>query len=179
MTDLSLAERFRLARRGAVLVDGERVRASFGLPVPAGATLRLHRRYASGARPQGLRLRADVDLLVGATRARDLTLWSSTAPERVEIRVDAAADTVVQLWNTWWAEGAAHAWLGNAGFLVETDLTGPHPVVVLWCSDGIGDVSFDDLVVAVEIEAPAEVAAEANAPTNDLAHLPLPSIPTA
>ena len=49
--------------------------------------------------------------------------------------------------------------IGHAGMLVETDLTGEHPAVVLWCSDGVGRVSFDDLVVAVEIAVPVTVPA--------------------
>lgn len=178
MSGPSLADRFRLERRAVITVDGDRVRAAFGLPVPAGATLRLRRRFASTARPQGLRLVADVDLLVGDTAARDLTLWTTTAPDVVEVRLATDRDTTVQLWNTWWSDGVAQAWLGNAGFLIETDLTGDDPVVVLWCSDGVGEVSFDDLVVAVEVVVPASPAP---APAPAAAHEPLPlsSIPTA
>lgn len=161
---LRLGERFRAARRGVVLVDDERVRAHFALPVPAGSTLRVHRRMANAARPQGLRLRAPVDLTVAGTRARDLALWSTTAPDVVEVGVDAVEDCTIDLWNTWRTDGIAHAWIGHAGMLVETDQTGEHPAVVLWCSDGVGRVSFDDLVVAVEIAVPASrPAAEAGA----------------
>lgn len=162
---LRLGERFRAARRGVVLVDDERVRAHFALPVPAGSTLRVHRRMTNPARPQGLRLRAPVDLVVAGVRTRDLVLWSSTAPEVVEVVVDSREDCTIDLWNTWRSDGIVHAWIGHAGMLVETDLTGEHPAVVLWCSDGTGRVSFDDLVVAVEIAVPVTVPAAGAAAT--------------
>ena len=55
MTALSLTERFRVARRPVVTIDDERVRAEFALPVPGGSRLRIRRRFAEHARPQGLR----------------------------------------------------------------------------------------------------------------------------
>ena len=157
MTELALTERFRVARRAAVIVDDERVRAEIALPVPAGSRLRIRRRFTESTRPQGLRLSAPIDLVVGDVRATDLTLWSTTAPEVVEVQVDAVEACTIHLWNTWGTDGIAHAWPGNAGVLVETDLTVEPPAVVLWCSDGLGGVRFDDLVVAIEILVPADL----------------------
>ena len=60
------------------------------------------------------------------------------------------ADTgVLQIWNSWILGDGEHSWIGNSGIVVE-------PLAVpegasdrnrLWCSDGLGDPDFDDLVL--------------------------------
>ena len=153
-TELALADRFRLARRSVITFDGRRIRSVFAMPVPGGSIVRIHRRRATDTRPQGLHLSSRVDLVVNGHRARDLVLWSTTAPATVEVFVDTSANAIVDIWNTWMDEGIEQAWLGNAGMLVAVDLSQVNPAVQLSCSDGVGAASFDDMVLAVEIVEP-------------------------
>jgi hypothetical protein len=151
MAPSTLAERFQDARAAVVEVDGAPVHSVFALPVAGRTTLRITREAATPLRPQTLRLAAAVPLEANGRRATDLALRSTTAPEVVDVVVDAVDDTVVYLWNTWTTDGIEHAWLGNAGMRIEADLTGAEPVVRVACSDGVGPATFDDLVVAVAL----------------------------
>jgi len=59
----------------------------------------------------------------------------------------------LQLWNSWLLGDAEHAWTGNSGIVVES-LDAPDDASArmrLWCSDGLGDPQFDDLVVLVTV----------------------------
>ncbi len=80
-------------------------------------------------------------------RAKHFGLWRDTAPDRFGVRAipaepDAAAELVV--WNEWrLRNGSVFAHLGNAGIVTTESETS----VELRCSDGEGQVDFDDLVV--------------------------------
>ncbi len=156
--ELALADRFRLARRSVIAFDGRRVRSVFAMPVPGGSVMRIHRCGATHARPQGLHLSGRVDLVVNGKRARDLVLWSTTAPPTVEVFVDTSANTIVDIWNCWMSDGIEQAWLANAGMLVAVDLSRVNPALQFSCSDGIGAATFDDMVLAVEIVEQVDAA---------------------
>ena len=161
--ELALADRFRLARRSVIALDGRRIRSAFAMPVPGGSIVRIHRRRATHARPQGLHLSSRVDLVVNGHRARDLVLWSTTAPATVEVFVDTSANAIVDIWNSWLDDGIEQAWLANAGMLVAVDLSKVDPALQFSCSDGIGAASFDDMVLTVEIVEPVCAATAARA----------------
>ena len=89
--------------------------------------------------------------MIAARLDDDGQRYTSGRRKLVEVLVDAVDDTVVYLWNTWTVDGIEHAWLANAGMVVETDLTGDAPAVRVACSDGHGDPTFDDLVVRIAL----------------------------
>ncbi len=156
----SLADRFRAARATRVDLDHQQVHSVYPIPMSGASALNVRRRQVSAARPQALRLAAAADLVANGHRSRELVLRSSTLPSRADILVDAADATIVYVWNTWMVDQTEHAWLGNAGMLVDTDLTGPNPVVRLRCSDGVGPTDFSDLCIDIEIAARAVALAE-------------------
>lgn len=140
-------------RSGSSVVDheGRRVHRVFAMPIPRATTLRIIRLQAHPTRPQALRLAAAVDLEVNGHRAPEMVLRAATAPATVDVIVHATDPTVLYVWNTWTVGGIEHAWLGQAGMLVETDLTGAEPVVRLSCRDSPGSAAFDDLVVTLTL----------------------------
>lgn len=75
-------------------------------------------------------------------------------PERrVELGLSSDSTRTLQVWNTWLVGEAQHAWTGNSGIVVE-ELDAPGEVsqrLRLWCSDGLGDPSFDDLVLVLTV----------------------------
>ncbi len=59
----------------------------------------------------------------------------------------------LQIWNSWILGDGEHAWIGNSG-IVREDLPVPEGAsqrVRLWCSDGLGDPDFDDLVLLLTV----------------------------
>lgn len=72
---------------------------------------------------------------------------------RVELTAGDDADRTIQIWNSWLVGEAHHSWTGNSGIVTE-ELEAPAGASArlrLWCSDGLGDPSFDDLVAIVTI----------------------------
>jgi hypothetical protein len=69
----------------------------------------------------------------------------------------------LQLWNSWSLGQGQHSWTGNSGIVLE-ELDAPVGAsrrVRLWCSDGLGDPEFDDLVVLVTVGTRQDPDAEA------------------
>jgi len=94
---------------------------------------------------QGLQLKTNRgQLLVNGQSLKSGVLWMDTAPEVVEIVCHPPRPgATLSIWNVWEREGIVHAWVGNAGMLVEQR----NDAVVLKCSDGVGKPDFQDLVV--------------------------------
>ncbi len=65
---------------------------------------------------------------------------------------------VLQVWNSWILGDGEHAWIGNSGIVVETLPVpeGASDRIRLWCSDGLGDPDFDDLVLLLTTGPKAE-----------------------
>lgn len=68
----------------------------------------------------------------------------------------------IQIWNSWSIADCDHSWIGNSGIVCEK-LDAPEGAsqrMRLWCSDGLGDPQFDDLVVVLTVgpRPSAEVA---------------------
>jgi len=120
-----------------------------------GTSLRIDFEDPNPARPQGLRLEVRGGTLeIAGNDLTDVVLWSDSAPKSVRATVKATRGSVnLRLWNCWRdPAGSVQAWIGNAGILVSETTTG----IVLRCSDGFDDVTFGDLVAAVQIDAPNE-----------------------
>ena len=94
-------------------------------------------------------------LEVASTRARQLALWTDTAPHQVSCRVvGVAPGTTLKITNQWRDEkyGTTMYSLNAAAMEILHETDGS---VLLRCSDGWGtDPSFDDLVVRLR-HAPA------------------------
>jgi len=73
--------------------------------------------------------------------------------EPIEINVAADTRTLLSVWNFWRWDDADHAWTGNSGIVAE-ELPVPEGAlrrVRLWCSDGLGNPTFDDMVAVVTV----------------------------
>lgn len=157
----TLARRFRSQRTDRIRLDGEEVFSKIEVPLAEPMLVEVAFESSRTDCAEGLNLYApDASLTVTAT---DVTLalpeWTHTdqlsllmPPESiVQLRCDPTSATHLVIWNTWMHEGTEHAWTGNSGMMIER--LDPPPGAVerfrLWCSDGLGDASFDDLVVVV------------------------------
>lgn len=147
----TLADQFERAGSEVIHLDDLEVRAVARFPVRDGARLRVHRLGCSRARRQALKLMANEGTLeTNGKRAAAVTLWSNTAPRETLVIVHGSRVTL-DIWNAWMYGGVEHSWLGNAGMILEGSERG----YTIRCSDGVGPVDFDDLVVAIDFLKPA------------------------
>jgi hypothetical protein len=144
-----LSDLFESAQAASVDWDGQLVHSMYELPpLETGVELRIEFDDPNPARPEGLRLKVRGGTLrVADQELDDIVLWSDSAPRIVTAQVlPTKGAASVRVWNCWRdPAGTVQAWIGNAGMLVEVTTDG----VVLRCSDGFDDVSFNDLVARI------------------------------
>jgi hypothetical protein len=115
--------------------------------VRPGSALQLVFVSSSGSRRQGVRIKANGDLVVAGQKLKDIVLWSDTAPPCVDIQLGAKA-TELKVWNCWEsADGAVDAWHNGAGMIVSAKAAG---VREYQCNDGAPNDDFSDLVFRLE-----------------------------
>jgi hypothetical protein len=154
MMSPKLEELFQASKGEPIVWNGQLVQMMYDLDgLQANNAIRIWFITASSVRPQALRVTAKGGRLgVNGQLLNDVVLWKETAPDEVELspHPDAASGVMsVSMWNAWKDDaGTTHAWIGNAGLIV--DQRGDD-LVILRCSDGYIDPSFDDLVVEVRI----------------------------
>lgn len=101
---------------------------------------------------QGIRLKVrGGQLEVNGVKESDVVLWQDASPRQVDVVLQWAEQGArsLRVWNCWEVNGVMHAWLGNAGMRVEQ---ASRSTVILRCSDGHGEPSFEDLVVGITAE---------------------------
>ena len=146
MRDKTLAERFG-RDEDLLQVDGREVRSLVRVPVTGGSRVTVTRLTATRARPQAVVLGVDHgEIAVHGVAASTVSLWSTTAPREVTLTVPKNA-TQLELWNAWLIDGVEHAWVGNAGLVLQK----AGDTITMQCSDGLGNADFTDLVVQVVI----------------------------
>lgn len=160
----TLSDRFRLHRTDRIRVDGKEVLSVVELraSVPTSIEIVIEQ------------CRSDVTeaLVIESVRA-PLAVWRSSpvnleamrsspvSQVTVDARVGAAIEfvvrperrSVIRLWNAWKLGESHHAWLGNSGIIVDEldNPSGADRRLRLWCSDGYGNPTFDDLVAILTI----------------------------
>lgn len=145
-----LSDLFEAAQASTVTWHGHAVHSMIERSFTSASTLRITFEDPNPARPEGLRLKTRRGTVrIAGQELGDVVLWSDSAPRIVEVQVCSdRAHADVRFWNCWRdPNGTMHAWIGNAGMLVEETESGFR----LRCSDGFDEVTFDDLVASVEI----------------------------
>ena len=144
----TLGHPFRTGNRRKTTWQGRTVYPYVTLSVNEGAKIRLTRVTASPIRAQAVKVSIDKgELRANGVLASTIAVWSHTAPETATLEVVGRRARSIDIWNAWSLDGVDSAWLGYAGMLVEHD-GAKH---TLRCSDGLGGLSFSDLVVQMEI----------------------------
>ena len=167
----TLADRFRTQRTDRIRVDGIEVISMAELVVHNDDAVEIVVEQFRSDVEQALHVRAkksalsvtehsaavEDDYIFDDSITSDSITLVANQPRRIEFGLADASDrpVVLQLWNSWILGDAEHAWTGNSGIVVE-ELDVPNGAdarVRLWCSDGLGDPQFDDLVVVLTVGA--------------------------
>lgn len=145
----SLAEAFRSGNGRKTKWQGKQVHSLFQLNVKDGDSLLVTRVSASPLRAQALKLATDKGgLRANGVVVSPMAIWTHTSPEQLSIQVVGRKIRSLDIWNGWSFDGVDSSWLGNAGMIIETW----GDVHTLRCSDGIGEPTFDDLVMTVTVQ---------------------------
>ncbi|MEM7092520.1 MAG: hypothetical protein AAF567_05930 [Actinomycetota bacterium] len=145
---MSLAQAFAKGNGRRTKHAGETIHSLLRLDVAPGDRLTVTRVAASRRRAQAIKLAVDRgDVRANGVVVPSIAIWSHTAPEQAELQIVGKRARSIDLWNAWSFQGVVSEWLGNAGMIVEDD----GAAKLLRCSDGLGEPSFDDLVVRVEV----------------------------
>lgn len=149
MSSHPFADHFIDTQKSCIEHDGELLHSIVEIPLVGPCSFTVTRVTAHSDRPEGLVLDAESSrLTVGNRSETRLTLWSDTAPERVEIELTDEGPIVLRAWNTWRDAGVEHAWVGWAA-IRRRDHDG---IVTLECNDGHPSTDFDDLVVELRTD---------------------------
>lgn len=148
MTATSLADEFLASKGSTITRNGLDIFPTITIAVRNGSGLRLRRLGASSRRAQAMKLAVDRGALnVNGVSAPTVALWTHTAPATADLIVEGAASQVT-FWNAWSIDGIDTSWVGNAGMTATEDDQG----LTIRCSDGVGEVSFDDLVLWLGVD---------------------------
>jgi len=157
----TLASRFRTQRTDRVRLEDMEVVSVFELQLETPSRIEVVVEQCRHDVPQGVKLKAGNSLLtpIVADAAAEADSYSTIAiaaeyaMQPLEISVQGTERSLLSIWNIWQWDGADQAWTGNSGLVIE-DLPVPEHAlrrVRLWCSDGLGNPSFDDMVVVVTV----------------------------
>ena len=154
----TLADRFRTQRTDRILVDGIEVLSLVEVDVPKDSVLEV---IVEDSRPdieQSLRIRSKSDdvAIVGSNlaAAESMLVLTETFPVfEVEFADPDSDGGTIQIWNSWILGDGEHSWVGNSGIVKEhiEIPEGASERLRLWCSDGLGDPDFDDLVLLLTV----------------------------
>lgn len=149
---MTFGERFIQSQGKQFEHEGQMVHAGYRLKSAAPLGLRLRWIRCIDSPTQGVSISVKGGhLAVAATTTKRLVLWRDTAPDEVAIRWVGKGLRELVLWNCWRDErGVTQAWIGNAGMLVDDLGAG---VLRLRCNSRSA-VTFEDLVVEIEVEGP-------------------------
>ena len=161
----TLANRFRTQRTDRIRVGGVEVLSMLELPIDAATRIEIVIEEGRDDVEQGLIVYSpDSSLVVQRSSPKPHTgtgiavpgcAIAGVADSLVELLVEPAEQVFIRVWNAWTFSDAEQAWTGNSGIIVE-ELDPPEGAdrrLRMWCSDGLGDATFDDLVCVVTLAA--------------------------
>ncbi len=144
----SLAAAFRSGNGRKTKWRGDVVYSLFQLSVKDGDTIDVIHKDASPTRAQALKLAVDKgNLRANGVVVSPVAIWTHTSPEKVSMQIVGRKARSLDIWNSWSFDGVDSSWLGSAGMRVESD--GDRHT--LRCSDGLGEPTFDDLIVEIMV----------------------------
>jgi hypothetical protein len=144
----SLNARFAESKGEPIELGDQTISIAYRHPVRAGIVFSIEFLSWSTHRPQGVNIRTKKGILeTNEVRSTGISLWTDTAPPVVHIKcLKTPTDCLVMISNQWRRDdGVDDEWTNNAGMIIEELENGAR----LRCSDGVGNPTFDDLVVEV------------------------------
>lgn len=146
--DVALARLFAKGDHRKAMWDSTKIYSYLRLSINPGDTIRLTRQKSSPSRAQALKLALDKgELRANGVLMETAAVWSHSSPTEVTLEVVGRRARSIDIWNSWSLAGVESSWIGNAAMTVTSEGLSH----IISCSDGVGGVDFDDLVVRVDL----------------------------
>ncbi|MBF6651214.1 MULTISPECIES: hypothetical protein [unclassified Methylobacter] len=143
----TLSELFQEAKGEPITFSGRLVHGIYKREVKANTIFTIKILSHSEEIVQGVHIKgAKGKFEVNGQLYPEIILWTDTCPAEIPIKFSSKSDETVKFWNVWRNKNTTHAWIGNAGLCINEE----ENKILLECSDGIGDVNFNDLVVEIK-----------------------------
>ncbi|MBL0386937.1 hypothetical protein JJB07_09750 [Tumebacillus sp. ITR2] len=154
MPDLSLAALFIQNKGEPIDFDGSPIHMSYRFQVVHGQTIDIELRSSNSTLRQGFRMNLANKksyFVVNEQQIHSLVIWFDTAPPSFSVVCfPYKGEDTISMWNVWQhhsqRESDCNAWVGNAGMRVEEQ---PDHTLVFSCSDGAGEIDFDNFVFVI------------------------------
>lgn len=154
---MTLGDRFLKSKGQSIELDGLTVHMSYEKRVSSDVrALEITVVQASSRFRHGISMSAHgAKMRINGQTLQKAIVWTDTAPfplvveliSRSSANVPEVAARSVRFWNSWDdGSGITHAWIGNAGLLIDRQ---SESVVRLRCSDGGGEIDFESLVLDI------------------------------
>lgn len=144
MTNKTLSEKFQSSMGKPVEIEGKNAYPIYVVELEKEKQVIVKWVSTHSKLKQGIQIKIDKGILeVNGEKLSNIILWEDTSPNVVQLRCIPKKNSKLKVWNVWEVEGATQAWVGNAGM----DISESGHLVRLRCSDGSGDVNFQNLIV--------------------------------
>lgn len=144
MTNTTLSEKFQNTMGKPVEIEGRNTYPIYVLELEKEKQVTVKWVSTHSKLKQGMQIKIDKGILeVNGEELSNIILWEDTSPDVVQIRCIPNKNAKLKVWNVWEVDGVTQAWVGNAGMVISDS---DHQVR-LNCSDGSGDVNFQNVVV--------------------------------
>ncbi|WP_148134548.1 hypothetical protein [Candidatus Formimonas warabiya] len=152
----TLAQILSDKKGGPIDYNGKNVVMAKKIPVKSGQEVEIEILRFNGDSKQGFEVSIDQRkgyIEVNGQKLNSPIFWTDTAPRTFSFKCfPKKTEGIMGIWNVWknieYKENT-DAWIGNAGLYVERI---DDEKTILHCSNGIGDVNFDDLVLQIKIK---------------------------
>jgi hypothetical protein len=152
----TLAELFIQKKGEPIEVNGKKIVMSHRIEVSKGQMLKIEFLNSENKYRQGIEFSVDKRKGQVEINGEVLTapvLWVDTAPKTVAVKcLPKKSSGQINIWNVWnyTGEDRIDAWIGNAGMFVEEICENE---IVLHCSNGIGELNLNELIVKVTLNS--------------------------
>jgi len=146
----TLSEKFQDSMGSSIEIDGKTTSPIYLAEVFEDSQILLKWVGTDSNVKQGIRLKIESGLIhVNNLESPAITLWEDTCPNEISILLKPQSPSILKIWNVWSIDGLEQAWVGNAGLTVKNE---NDDTVCLFCSDGLGEVDFNNLIFKISFK---------------------------
>ncbi|MDA8235191.1 MAG: hypothetical protein M0Z31_10400 [Clostridia bacterium] len=153
---MTLAQMLANAKGEPIDYEGKSVMMSYKIPVLKGQEVEVEFLDYNDTYQQGFEVSIDQrkgTVEINGQKLSAPVFWTHTAPKIFSFKCyTKKTEGFLNIWNVWQNieyKDNVDAWIGNSGMFVEKLEDG---ALIFHCSNGVGEVNFDDLVFKVKVK---------------------------